>query len=122
MLAAWSGSLETVKVLVEYGNANPHAINVEGYSAAHFAASAGHLHVCQYLHAAFGMDFVHAAAVVVDDDPNNTSNSSSSDDVTNRRQKLFTSPLQSAMAYNRKDVVEWIQKTFLTQTASSSSS
>ena len=56
MWAAWSGTLETVKLLVRHRAETNHA-NRNGCTVAHWAASGGNLRVCQYLYEAVEVDF-----------------------------------------------------------------
>ena len=56
MWAAWSGTLETVKLLVRHRASTDH-VNRNGCSVAHWAASGGDLAVCQYLYDTVGVDF-----------------------------------------------------------------
>jgi len=85
MWAAWSGSLPVVDLLVVH-DADPHAVNSQGHSAAHWAAAAGHLHVCQYLYDTFGVDFM-------------------------AEDKNGKTPLFYATKYDRKDVEDWLTRT-----------
>ena len=85
--AAWSGTLETVKLLVRY-RANVHHANRNGCTVAHWAASGGNLDVCKYLHSICGVDF---------SEPNAGGNT----------------PLTHAVAFGRANVVEWLRNEVL---------
>jgi ankyrin repeat protein len=87
MWAALTRNLPVIDLLVVHG-ADPHAINGEGANAAHWAASAGHLEVCQYLHERYGVNFL-------------------------LKDKYRKTPLDYAVAYDRKDVIDWLVHTFL---------
>ena len=54
--AAWAGSLDVVKLLIEEYGADPHYVSDSG-SVAHWACAGGSLHVCQYLADKCGVDF-----------------------------------------------------------------
>ena len=82
MWASWSGTFETVKLLVDEVNANLSITNRNGCTVAHWAASGGNLQVCQYLHER-GVDFSL---------PNHGGNT----------------PLTHAVAFGRASVVEWL--------------
>ena len=56
MWAAWSGSLDTVKLMVRY-RAKWDLSNRNGCTVAHWAASGGNLEVCKYLAEVVGVDF-----------------------------------------------------------------
>ena len=86
--AAWSGTLETVKLLVRY-RANVHHANRNGCTVAHWAASGGNVDVCRYLHSICGVDFR---------EPNHGGNT----------------PLTHAVAFGRASVVEWLRNEVLT--------
>ena len=83
MWAAWSGSLAIVKLLLENG-ADTSLQNKNGCSVAHWAASGGHLETCQYLadHAFVDFDVVNYGG---------------------------NSPLSHAVAFERLEVVKWLQ-------------
>ncbi len=83
MWASWSGTLETVKLLVRT-RADVRVANRNGCTVAHWAASGGNLEVCQYLADVVGVDFFV---------PNYGGNS----------------PLTHAVAFGRLDVVQWLQ-------------
>jgi ankyrin repeat protein len=83
MWAAWSGTLDVVKLLVRH-RADPHVKNRNGCSVAHWAASGGSLEVCKYLHQNLNIDFTSE---------NNAGNT----------------PLSHAVAYGRYDVVQWLK-------------
>jgi ankyrin repeat protein len=82
MWAAWSGSLETVKLLVR-NKANTTVVNRNGCSVAHWAASGGNLDVCMYLYSIANIDFT------ISNCGGNT-------------------PLSHAVAFGRIEVVEWL--------------
>lgn len=82
MWAAWSGSLDTVKLLVRQ-RADASLSNRNGCTVAHWAASGGNLQVCQYLAEIIQVDF---------SEPNRGGNT----------------PLTHAVAFGRKDIVEWL--------------
>jgi len=54
--AAWAGSLDVVKLLIEEYKADPHFCGKSG-NAAHWACAGGSLPVCQYLADTCGVDF-----------------------------------------------------------------
>jgi ankyrin repeat protein len=83
MWAAWSGSLDTVKLLVRH-RADTTIANRNGCTVAHWAASGGSLPVCKYLAEIVGVDFSI---------PNHGGNT----------------PLTHATAFGRVDIVEWIR-------------
>ena len=82
MWAAWSGTLDTVKLLVR-NKADTTLRNRNGCSVAHWAASGGNIEVCRYLHSIANVDFT----------------------VTNYG---GNSPLSHAVAFGRTNVVEWL--------------
>jgi ankyrin repeat protein len=84
MWAAWSGTLETVKLLVR-NRADPLIRNRNGCTAAHWAASGGNVAVCQYLADICHVDF---------NTPNYGGNT----------------PLTHAVAFGRVDVVAWLRR------------
>jgi ankyrin repeat protein len=84
MWAAWSGTLETVKLLVR-NKATTTLTNRNGCSVAHWAASGGNVEVCQYLHDVANVDFTRA---------NYGGNT----------------PLSHAVAFGRTAVVDWLLK------------
>ena len=84
MWAAWSGSLEIVKLMIRH-RADPLIQNRNGCTVAHWAASAGIVETCEYLHNTIKVDF----------------------DVKN---KNGNSPLSHAVAYGRADVVKWLRE------------
>mmetsp|Transcript_6999 Transcript_6999/g.14897 ORF Transcript_6999/g.14897 Transcript_6999/m.14897 type:complete len:597 (+) Transcript_6999:66-1856(+) len=84
MWAAWSGSLDTVKLMVRY-RAKWDLSNRNGCTVAHWAASGGNLDVCKYLAEIVGVDFFV---------PNNGGNT----------------PLTHAVAFGRIDVVQWLRE------------
>lgn len=83
MWAAWSGTLDVVKLLVRH-RADPYVKNRNGCSVAHWAASGGNLQVCKYLYENLNIDFTEG---------NNAGNT----------------PLSHAVAYGRYDVVQWLK-------------
>ena len=82
MWAAWSGTIETVKLLVR-NKAITTLTNRNGCSVAHWAASGGNVDVCQYLHNVANVDFT----------------------VTNY---AGNTPLSHAVAFGRTAVVDWL--------------
>ena len=86
MWASWSGSLDVAKLLVADGNADPRVRNGNGFTAAHWAASGGHLEICRFLHDELGLEFIGKDA----------------------ENSEGETPLSCAIAYGRSDVVEWI--------------
>jgi ankyrin repeat protein len=84
MWAAWSGTLETVKLLVR-STADTTVANRNGCTVAHWAASGGNLKVCMYLSNTANVDFSV---------PNYGGNT----------------PLSHAVAFGRTDVVQWLLK------------
>ena len=82
MWASWSGTLETVKLMIR-NRADPLVANRNGCTAAHWAASGGNLEVCKYLADVVGIDFFA---------PNHGGNT----------------PLTHAVAYGRADVVQFL--------------
>jgi ankyrin repeat protein len=85
--AAWSGTLDTVKLLVRH-RADVHHVNRNGCTVAHWAASGGNVQVCQYLYDICGVDFRQ---------PNHGGNT----------------PLTHAVAFGRANVVEWLRNEVL---------
>ncbi len=84
MWAAWSSSLDTVKLMVRY-RAKWDLSNRNGCTVAHWAASGGNLEVCKYLGEVVGVDFFL---------PNHGGNT----------------PLTHAVAFGRLDVVQWLRE------------
>ena len=84
MWAAWSSSLDTVKLMVRY-RARWDLSNRNGCTVAHWAASGGNLEVCKYLGEVVGVDFFV---------PNLGGNT----------------PLSHAVAFGRLDVVRWLRE------------
>lgn len=84
MWAAWSRSLDVVKLLVR-NRADATQINRNGCGAGHWAASGGDLPVCRYLHDMARVDFA------AENFAGNT-------------------PLSHAVAYGRYDVVRWLRE------------
>jgi Ankyrin repeats (3 copies) len=82
MWAAWSGTLDTVKLLVR-NRAQVTTANRNGCTVAHWAASGGNLAVCQYLYTVAQVDFTVA---------NYGGNT----------------PLSHAVAFGRTTVIEWL--------------
>ena len=87
MWASLTPNLPVIDLLVIHG-ADPHAVNGEGANAAHWAVSAGHLKVCQYLHEKCGVNFL-------------------------LEDKYGKTPLDYARAYDRNDVMDWLVHTFV---------
>ena len=83
MWAAWSGTLDVVKLMVRH-RADPFQKNRNGCSVAHWSASGGNLEVCKYLYNTLNIDFTEG---------NNAGNT----------------PLSHAVAYGRTDVVRWLK-------------
>jgi ankyrin repeat protein len=86
MWASLTDNLSVIELLVLHG-ADPHAVNGQGANAAHWAVSAGHLEVCQYLHESHSVDFL-------------------------LKDNYGKTPLDYALAYDRKDVIDWLVQTF----------
>lgn len=84
MWASWSGTLDTVKMLVRT-RADHRTANRNGCTVAHWAASGGNLQVCKYLAEVVGVDFFV---------PNYGGNT----------------PLTHAVAFGRLDVVQWLRE------------
>ena len=84
MWASWSGTLDTVKMMIR-NRADTKVANRNGCTVAHWAASGGSLEVCQYLADVAGVDFSQ---------PNYGGNT----------------PLSHAVAFGRVDVVDWLVK------------
>lgn len=84
MWAAWSSSLDTVKLMVRH-RAKWDLSNRNGCTVAHWAASGGNLEVCKYLGEIVGVDFFA---------PNHGGNT----------------PLTHAVAFGRLDVVQWLRE------------
>lgn len=82
MWAAWSGSLDVIKLLMKY-QPDVSVRNRNGCSVAHWAASGGKIDLCQYLSDQVGVSF----------------------DILNH---AGNSPLSHAIAYGRADVVSWL--------------
>ena len=89
MWAAWSRTLDVVKLLVR-NRADTTVRNRNGCSVAHWAASGGDLSVCRYLHEMAGVDFTT---------PNSAGNT----------------PLSHAVAYGRVEVVQWLRDEVLAE-------
>jgi len=84
MWAAWSGSLDVVKLMVRH-RADPSIQNRNGCTVAHWACSGGNLELCKYLDKTMNIDFT---------EPNYAGNT----------------PLSHAVAYGRMDVVQWLKE------------
>ncbi len=84
MWAAWSGTLDVVKLLVRH-RADPLQRNRNGCTVAHWGASGGNLEVCKYLHDVLDINF---------SEPNNAGNT----------------PLSHAVAYGRTDIIHWLKE------------
>jgi ankyrin repeat protein len=84
MWAAWSESLDTVKLMVRH-RAIWQLANTNGCTVAHWASSGGNLEVCKYLHDVVGVDFFV---------PNHGGNT----------------PLTHAVAFGRVEVVRWLRE------------
>ena len=82
MFAAWAGSLDVILLLLNAG-ADPRSVNSKQQNAAHYAAAAGHLSVCQNLYELLGDEFF----------------SKDADEKT---------PLDYAKLFDRRSVVEWL--------------
>jgi ankyrin repeat protein len=91
MWASWSGTIASVKLLLQY-DANWRIQNKNGCTVAHWAASGGNLEVCRYLHHVVGVDFTC-------------------------RNHAGNTPLSHAVAFGRIDIVEWLQSTAMTPIA-----
>jgi ankyrin repeat protein len=88
MWAAWSGTLDAVKLLVR-NRAYSLCSNRNGCTVAHWATSGGSLDTCRYLKDVVGIDFER---------PNNGGNT----------------PLTHAVAFGRVDIVEWLRTEVIT--------
>lgn len=84
MWAAWSASVDTVKLMIRH-RAKWEIANQNGCSVAHWAASGGSLEICQYLHDVVGVNFF---------EPNHGGNT----------------PLTHAVAFGRVDVARWLRE------------
>jgi len=84
MWAAWSGSLDVVKLVVRH-RADPLVKNRNGCTVAHWACSGGNLELCKYLEEVMDLDFTEG---------NNAGNT----------------PLSHAIAYGRLDVAQWLRE------------
>jgi ankyrin repeat protein len=87
MWAGWSGTLDTVKLLVR-SRADVAHRNRNGCTVAHWASSGGNVQVCRYLHDVAHADF---------QEPNYGGNT----------------PLTHAVAFGRADIVAWLTKEVL---------
>lgn len=83
MWAAWSGTLDVVKLLIR-NRADPRIANRNGCTVAHWASSSGNLDMCQYLANTVGVDFK---------EPNYGGNT----------------PLTHAVAFGHVEIVEWLR-------------
>ena len=84
MWASWSGSLDTVKLMVR--NRADHTIsNRNGCTCAHWAASGGNLEICKYLKTTVNVDFFQ---------PNKGGNT----------------PLTHAVAFGHVEIVKWLRE------------
>lgn len=83
MWAGWSGTVETVKMMVR-NLADSEIANRNGCTAAHWAASGGNLEVCKYLKDVVKVNFF---------EPNYGGNT----------------PLTHAVAFGRAEIVEWLR-------------
>ena len=84
MWAAWSGSLEILKLMIRH-RADPLIRNRNGCTVAHWAASAGIVEMCDYLYNTIKVDF-------------------------NVRNNAGNSPLSHAVAYGRAEVIQWLRE------------
>jgi len=84
MWAAWSRSLDIVKLLVR-NRADTKTANRNGCTVAHWACSGGDLSICQYLHKMANVDFT------VENYQGNT-------------------PLSHSVAYARYDIAKWLKE------------
>jgi len=84
MWAAWSGSLDIVKLMIRH-RADTSVSNRNGCTVAHWSASGGNLEICKYLYHTMDVDF---------NVPNNAGNT----------------PLSHAVAYQRAEVVKWLRE------------
>eukprot|EP00535_Pseudo-nitzschia_heimii_P003306 CAMPEP_0197179218 /NCGR_PEP_ID=MMETSP1423-20130617/4247_1 /TAXON_ID=476441 /ORGANISM="Pseudo-nitzschia heimii, Strain UNC1101" /LENGTH=451 /DNA_ID=CAMNT_0042629105 /DNA_START=325 /DNA_END=1680 /DNA_ORIENTATION=- len=84
MWAAWSSSLDTVKLMIRH-RAQWDLSNRNGCTVAHWAASGGNIEICKYLCEVVGVDFFV---------PNFGGNT----------------PLTHAVAFGRLDVVQWLRE------------
>ena len=85
MWAAWSRSLDIVKLLVRNRAETTTKSNRNGCTVAHWACSGGDLSVCQYLHKMANVDFT------VENHAGNT-------------------PLSHSVAYARYDIAKWLKE------------
>ncbi|KAL3944689.1 MAG: hypothetical protein SGBAC_001247 [Bacillariaceae sp.] len=84
MWASWSGTLDTVKLMVRH-RADFQRANRNGCTCGHWAASGGNLEICKYLKNTVGVDFYQ---------PNNGGNT----------------PLTHAVAFGRVEIVKWLRE------------
>jgi len=85
MWAAWSGTLDVVKLLVRCRADATNVQNRNGCTVAHWASSGGSLEVCKYLFETVGVDFT-------------------------TQNYAGNTPLSHAVAYGRVDVVRWLKE------------
>ncbi|CAJ1930380.1 unnamed protein product [Cylindrotheca closterium] len=84
MWASWSGTLDTVKLMVRH-RADFQIANRNGCTCAHWAASGGNLQICKYLKNTVGVDFYQ---------PNHGGNT----------------PMTHAVAFGRVEIVKWLRE------------
>jgi ankyrin repeat protein len=84
MWASWSGTLDTVKMMIR-NRADSKVANRNGCTVAHWASSGGNLQVCEYLGKVVGVNFF---------EPNYGGNT----------------PLTHAVAFGRAEIVQWIRE------------
>ena len=84
MWAAWSGTIDVVKLLIRH-RADATVRNRNGCTVAHWAASGGNLEVCRYLFDVVKVDF-------------------------SVRNLAENTPLSHAVAYGRFDVAQWLRE------------
>jgi ankyrin repeat protein len=82
MWAAWSGSLDVVRLLVSHG-ADPHKKNRNECNVAHWATAGGNLEVCKYLKDELNVSFEEESI-------------------------KCRKPLYHAVSYGHHDVAEWL--------------
>jgi len=88
MWAAWSGSLDIVIMLLDAG-ADLNKLNRKKQSAAHWAAAAGHLHVCEFLYQKMGASFF------------------------DKEDSTGQTPLKYAKMFNRRSTADWLYMVLL---------
>jgi ankyrin repeat protein len=84
MWASWSGTLETVKLMIR-NRADGMVANRNGCTCAHWTASGGSLEICKYLKTTVDVDFFQ---------PNHGGNT----------------PLTHAVAFGRVEIVKWLRE------------